>query len=93
MTRCVYQSRLEGDRFVGLLLDWFSNDSPQHIKHGQPFCIRDFLNPNRPRVYLPVKYMEEVKNATQDELSLPAILNNVGIIRYSLALLLTNLCL
>lgn len=46
-----------------------------HIRHGQPFCIRDFLNPDRPRVFLPVKYIEELRSAPQEKLSLPGILN------------------
>ncbi|KAJ2980388.1 hypothetical protein NUW58_g6955 [Xylaria curta] len=49
-----------------------------HIRHGQPFCIRDFLNPSRPRVFLPVKYMEELRNAPQEKLSLPGILNKTS---------------
>ncbi|GAW16232.1 hypothetical protein ANO14919_056550 [Xylariales sp. No.14919] len=49
-----------------------------HTRHGQPFCIRDFLNPSRPRVFLPVKYIEELRNAPQEKLSLPGILNKTS---------------
>ncbi|XXG98967.1 hypothetical protein Hte_005300 [Hypoxylon texense] len=46
-----------------------------HIRHGRPFGIRNFLNPDRPRVFVPVKYVEELRNAPQEKLSLPGILN------------------
>ncbi|KAI1329406.1 cytochrome P450 [Xylariaceae sp. FL0255] len=46
-----------------------------YTKHGRPFCMRDFLNEHNPRVYLPVKYLEEVRNAPQEKLSLPGILH------------------
>ncbi|KAI0842522.1 cytochrome P450 [Hypoxylon sp. FL0890] len=59
---------------VGSLL---SKGYETHIRHGQPFCIRDFLNPDRPRVFLPVKYMEELRNAPQDKLSIAGIINNI----------------
>ncbi|KAF7536902.1 hypothetical protein G7054_g4175 [Neopestalotiopsis clavispora] len=49
-----------------------------HIKHERPFCIRDFLNPTRPRVFLPFKYMDEVKNVPEETFSLAAILNNTS---------------
>lgn len=68
--------------------------SRQHIRHGRPFCIRDFLNPDRPRVFLPLKYMEEVRNAPQESLSLPGILNyvrtTIPLSRLSEFLLLTS---
>ncbi|OTA96278.1 hypothetical protein M434DRAFT_19733 [Hypoxylon sp. CO27-5] len=48
-----------------------------HIRHGQPFCIRDFLNPDRPRVFLLVKYVEELRNAPQEKLSIAGVLNNI----------------
>ncbi|KAI0141717.1 cytochrome P450 [Xylariaceae sp. FL1272] len=57
-----------------LLVKGYNN----HIKHGRPFCIRDFLNRGRPRVFLPLKYMSEYKNAPQDELSQPAVLDNTS---------------
>ncbi|KAI1821828.1 cytochrome P450 [Xylaria intraflava] len=47
-----------------------------YIKNGQPFCIRDFLNPGQPRVFLPIKYLEELRNAPQEKLSLPAVIDN-----------------
>ncbi|KAI0431654.1 cytochrome P450 [Xylaria sp. FL1042] len=50
----------------------------EHIRNGQPFCIRDFLNPSRPRVFLPTKYVEELRNAPQEKLSLPGILNKTS---------------
>ncbi|KAI0408374.1 cytochrome P450 [Xylaria palmicola] len=50
----------------------------EHIRNGQPFCIRDFLNPSRPRVFLPSKYVEELRNAPQEKLSLPGILNKTS---------------
>ncbi|KAI1424626.1 cytochrome P450 [Xylaria sp. FL1777] len=46
-----------------------------YTRNGEPFCIRDFLNESNPRVYLPVKYLEEVRNAPQEKLSLPGILH------------------
>ncbi|KAI1114346.1 cytochrome P450 [Nemania sp. NC0429] len=50
----------------------------EHIRNGRPFCIRDFLNPSRPRVFLPAKYIGELRNATQEKLSLPGILNKTS---------------
>ncbi|KAI8633139.1 hypothetical protein F5Y19DRAFT_471398 [Xylariaceae sp. FL1651] len=49
-----------------------------YTRHGEPFCIRDFLNLDRPRVFLPMKYMEEVRNAPQENLSLLGILHNIA---------------
>ncbi|KAI1264658.1 cytochrome P450 [Xylariaceae sp. FL1019] len=40
--------------------------------------MRDFLNPARPRVFLPLPYMSEYKNAPQEELSQPAVLDNTS---------------
>lgn len=43
----------------------------QYLKRGQPFCTRSSTDPRRPQVWLPLRYMEEVRNASEDELSLP----------------------
>lgn len=50
----------------------------QHIKHGQPFLIRDFLNPGHPRIFLPAKYISELKNATQDKLNHAEVLHRTS---------------
>ncbi|KAI1365841.1 cytochrome P450 [Xylaria arbuscula] len=64
---------------AGLSVGWLSwSFWERHIRNGQPFCIRDFLNPSRPRVFLPAKYMEELRNAPQENLSLPGILNKTS---------------
>ncbi|KAI1149219.1 cytochrome P450 [Nemania diffusa] len=49
-----------------------------HTRHEQPFCIRDVQNPNRLRVFLPIKYMDELREAPQEKLSLPAVLNETS---------------
>ncbi|KAI1772403.1 cytochrome P450 [Hypoxylon cercidicola] len=52
-----------------------------YIRHGKPFCTRDFSNPVQPRVFLPIKYMEELKNAPQEKLSIAGIINNISTMR------------
>lgn len=49
----------------------FPNHHTQHLKNGHPFHIQNIGNPKRPLVFLPLQYMEEVRNAPQDKLSLP----------------------
>ncbi|KAH9904511.1 cytochrome P450 [Xylariomycetidae sp. FL2044] len=72
----------EGDntkeRYVSDAGTLLSRGYDMHIKHGRPFCFRDFLNPDYPRVFLPLKYMPELKNAPQEKLSLAAVLNNTS---------------
>lgn len=50
----------------------------QHLKHGQTFQIRNAGDPTRPLVFLPLQYMEEVRNAPQDRLSLPLYTEKAG---------------
>ncbi|KAI8946243.1 cytochrome P450 [Xylaria longipes] len=66
------------ERYTSEAGSLLSKGYDMHIRHGQPFCIRDFLNASRPRVFLPVKYMEELRNAPQEKLSLPGILNKTS---------------
>lgn len=57
----------------------------KYLKNGQPFALRNFAHneADRPLVFVPVQYLEEVRNAPQDKLSLPeyteraAILNHI----------------
>lgn len=56
-----------------------ANISIQYLTNGQPFCIRNHADPSRPFVFLPVRYMEEVRNAPQDKLSLPLYTEKVGL--------------
>lgn len=44
----------------------------QYLKNGRPFCMRNYAySEARPLLFLPLQYMEEVRNAPQDKLSLP----------------------
>lgn len=51
----------------------------QYLKNGQSFCMRNHADPSRPFVFFPVRYMEEVRNAPQDILSLPLYTEKVGL--------------
>jgi hypothetical protein len=43
----------------------------KYLKHGQAFKMRNYIDELRPQVYLPLKYLEEVKSAPQSKLSFP----------------------
>ncbi|KAK4212042.1 cytochrome P450 monooxygenase [Rhypophila decipiens] len=56
----------------------------EYLKHDKPFCIRNPVDKDRPIVVLPFKYLDEVKRAPDNRLSLPlhlqknSILNHIG---------------
>ncbi|KAM7200665.1 cytochrome P450 monooxygenase [Naviculisporaceae sp. PSN 640] len=56
----------------------------EYLKHDKPFCMRNPLEKSRPIVILPFKYLEEVRRAPENRLSLPkhleknSILNHIG---------------
>ncbi|KAJ3530947.1 hypothetical protein NM208_g7714 [Fusarium decemcellulare] len=43
----------------------------QYLKKGIPFSMRNPADPKRPQVILPMKYLAEVRNAPQNQLSFP----------------------
>ncbi|KXX72861.1 Ent-kaurene oxidase [Madurella mycetomatis] len=49
----------------------------QYTKNGQPFAIRNASDPKRPVAILPLRYLEEVKNAPQSKLSFPLFMEKV----------------
>ncbi|KAK3375568.1 cytochrome P450 [Lasiosphaeria ovina] len=49
----------------------------EYLKRGQPFCMRNPIDSKRPLVILPFKYLDEVRSAPQNKLSLPLQLDKV----------------
>lgn len=49
----------------------------QHTRNGQPFALRNASDPRRPVAILPLRYLEEVKNAPQSKLSFPLFMEKV----------------
>ncbi|CAG8981108.1 hypothetical protein HYALB_00012629 [Hymenoscyphus albidus] len=49
----------------------------KYTRNGQAFSIRNAYNPKRPIAILPMKYLEEVKNAPQTGLSYPLVSERV----------------
>lgn len=43
----------------------------RYLKHGQAFKMRNYIEELPPQVYLPLKYLDEVKGAPQGKLSFP----------------------
>ena len=43
----------------------------RYLKHGQAFKMRNYIEELSPQVYLPLKYLDEVKSAPQGKLSFP----------------------
>ncbi|KAK0748893.1 cytochrome P450 [Schizothecium vesticola] len=43
----------------------------RYLKHGQAFKMRNYIEELPPQVYLPLKYLDEVKSAPQGKLSFP----------------------
>ncbi|KAK4235657.1 cytochrome P450 [Achaetomium macrosporum] len=43
----------------------------KYLKHGQAFKMRNYIDELPPQVYLPLKYLDEVKSAPQAKLSFP----------------------
>ena len=43
----------------------------RYLKHGQAFKMRNYIGELSPQVYLPLKYLDEVKTAPQAKLSVP----------------------
>lgn len=43
----------------------------RYLKHGQAFKMRNYIEEQLPQVYLPLKYLDEVKTAPQGKLSFP----------------------
>ncbi|KAK1830680.1 cytochrome P450 [Podospora conica] len=43
----------------------------KYLKHGQAFKMRNYIEELPPQVYLPLKYLDEVKSAPQGKLSFP----------------------
>jgi len=59
---------------------WAISNKPgkrQYTRNGKPFCIRNASDPKRPVAILPLRYLEEVKNAPQSQLSLPLFITKV----------------
>jgi hypothetical protein len=54
-----------------------SHNQNQYTKNGQPFAIRNASDPRRPVAILPLRYLEEVKNAPQSKLSFPLFMEKV----------------
>ncbi|KAI3390271.1 hypothetical protein diail_10727, partial [Diaporthe ilicicola] len=54
----------------------------RYLKNGKPFYMRNHADPSRPFVFLPVQYMEEVRNAPQDKLSLPLYTEKASILNH-----------
>ncbi|KAK8081081.1 Cytochrome P450 [Apiospora hydei] len=52
-----------------------------YLKKGQPFSMRNVVNHRRPLVVLPRKYLDEVRNAPQHEMSFPRFMENLSILR------------
>lgn len=44
----------------------------RYLKHGQAFKMRNYIEELPPQVYLPLKYLDEVKGAPQGKLSFPS---------------------
>ncbi|KAK0622525.1 cytochrome P450 [Immersiella caudata] len=43
----------------------------RYLRHGQAFKMRNYIGELSPQVYLPLKYLDEVKTAPQSKLSVP----------------------
>ncbi|KAM7219559.1 cytochrome P450 monooxygenase [Rhypophila decipiens] len=72
------------DRYKTQSRSILSRGYKEYLKHDKPFCIRNPVDKNRPIVVLPFKYLDEVKRAPDNGLSLPlhlqknSILNHIG---------------
>ncbi|KAK7926620.1 cytochrome P450 [Apiospora marii] len=53
-----------------------------YLRKGQAFSMRNVVDDRRPLVVLPRKYLDEVKNASQDELSFPRFMEDLSILRH-----------
>ncbi|KAI9147224.1 Trans-enoyl reductase FSL5 [Paramyrothecium foliicola] len=64
---------LEGDksrqRYAAESVSLMSKGYEKFLKHGRPFMLRNIVDDEHPLVILPLKYLEEVKNASPTELS------------------------
>lgn len=47
----------------------------KYIKQGRPFSMYNSANPDRPLLFLPIKYLDELKSADRKNLSLPRALD------------------
>lgn len=54
----------------------------EYLKRGQPFCMRNPIDSKRPLVILPFKYLDEVRSAPQNKLSLPLQLDKNALLSY-----------
>lgn len=65
--------------FLTMLTDFLltGHNQNQYTKNGQPFAIRNASDPRRPVAILPLRYLEEVKNAPQSKLSFPLFMEKV----------------
>jgi ent-kaurene oxidase len=50
----------------------------RYLKHGQAFKMRNYIDELPPQVYLPLRYLDEVKSAPQAKLSFPYFSSLVG---------------
>ncbi|KAM7189906.1 Ent-kaurene oxidase [Rhypophila sp. PSN 637] len=53
----------------------------KYNRKGQAFAIRNSSDPKRPIIILPIRYLEEVKNAPQSQLSFPLFMEKASLIR------------
>ncbi|KAK8128953.1 Cytochrome P450 monooxygenase [Apiospora sp. TS-2023a] len=53
-----------------------------YLRKGQAFSMRNVVDDRRPLVFLPRKYLDEVKNAPENELSFPKFMENLSILRH-----------
>ncbi|KAK4215162.1 Ent-kaurene oxidase [Rhypophila decipiens] len=51
----------------------------KYNRNGQAFAIRNSSDPKRPIIILPMRYLEEVKNAPQSQLSFPLFMEKVSL--------------
>ncbi|KAK8060829.1 Cytochrome p450 [Apiospora saccharicola] len=61
-----------------------------YLRKGQAFSMRNVVDDRRPLVFLPRKYLDEVKNAPENELSFPKFMENLSILRHAGGPLITD---
>ncbi|KAI2601879.1 cytochrome P450 [Hypoxylon sp. NC1633] len=71
----------EGDdtdvRYVNETRQLMERGYYEYLKHGRPFSIRNHADSNRPEVILPLKYLDEVRNAPRNVIDFYSYLEKI----------------
>ncbi|KAM7212881.1 Ent-kaurene oxidase [Rhypophila decipiens] len=75
----------EGDnsavRYIGEGAKLLAQGYEKYNRNGEAFAIRNASDPKHPIIILPMRYLEEVKNAPQSQLSFPLFMEKASVIR------------